>query len=290
VDKKMPAKILNGTELANKIKGELKIVVSEMKDHGINPGLAVVIVGNDPASRVYVNFKKRDCSEIGVESYEYALSENTSEEELINLIKKLNKDPKVNGILVQLPLPKHINEDKVIFEIDPLKDADCFHPVNVGKLMIGKPEFMPCTPAGVIELLVENGIEIEGKDCVVVGRSNIVGKPQALLLLAKNGTVTVCHSKTKNLDEVCKRADILILAIGRPEIIKGSAVKQGAVVIDVGVNRLDDNRLVGDVEFSTASEVASAITRVTGGVGPMTRAILMKNTVKAAKLQYSDKF
>jgi methylenetetrahydrofolate dehydrogenase (NADP+) / methenyltetrahydrofolate cyclohydrolase len=286
----MPAKILNGTELANKIKAELKVVVSKMKDHGINPGLAVVIVGNDPASRVYVNFKKRDCAEIGVESFEYALSENISEEELINLIKKLNKDPKVNGILVQLPLPKHINEDKVIFEIDPLKDADCFHPVNVGKLMIGKPEFMPCTPAGVIELLVENGIEIEGKDCVVVGRSNIVGKPQALLLLAKNGTVTVCHSKTKNLDEVCKRADILILAIGRPEIIKGSAVKPGAVVIDVGVNRLDDNRLVGDVEFSTASEVASAITRVTGGVGPMTRAILMKNTVKAAKLQNSDKF
>jgi methylenetetrahydrofolate dehydrogenase (NADP+) / methenyltetrahydrofolate cyclohydrolase len=290
VDKKMPAKILNGTELANKIKAELKVVVSEMKDLGINPGLAVVIVGNDPASRVYVNFKKRDCAEIGVESFEYALSENISEEELINLIKKLNKDPKVNGILVQLPLPKHINEDKVIFEIDPLKDADCFHPVNVGKLMIGKPEFMPCTPAGVIELLVENGIEIEGKDCVVVGRSNIVGKPQALLLLAKNGTVTVCHSKTKNLDEVCKRADILILAIGRPEIIKGSAVKPGAVVIDVGVNRLDDNRLVGDVEFSTASDVASAITRVTGGVGPMTRAILMKNTVKAAKLQNSDKF
>lgn len=286
----MPAKILNGTELANKIKAELKIVVSAMKNHGINPGLAVVIVGNDPASRVYVNFKKRDCAEIGVESFEYALSENTSEEELINLIKKLNKDPKVNGILVQLPLPKHINEDKVIFEIDPLKDADCFHPVNVGKLMIGKPEFLPCTPAGVIELLVENNIEIEGKDCVVVGRSNIVGKPQALLLLAKNGTVTVCHSKTKNLDEVCRRADILILAIGRPEIIKGSAVKQGAVVIDVGVNRLDDNRLVGDVEFSTASEVASAITRVTGGVGPMTRAILMKNTVKAAKLQNSDKF
>lgn len=286
----MSAKILSGTDLAKKIKDELKNTVTEMKNKKVNPGLAVVIVGGDPASRVYVNFKKKDCSEIGIESFEYALDEKVSEEELIALIKKLNKDPKVNGILVQLPLPKHINEDKIIFEIDPMKDADCFHPVNVGKLMIGKPEFLPCTPAGVIELLIENGIEIEGKECVVVGRSNIVGKPQALLLLAKNGTVTVCHSKTKNLNEVCSRADILILAIGRPEIIKGSAIKPGAVVIDVGVNRLDDNKLVGDVEFSSASIVASAITKVTGGVGPMTRAILMKNTVKAAKLQNPDKF
>ena len=286
----MSAKVLNGTELAKKIKVELKAVVSVMKHSDINPGLAVVIVGNDPASRVYVNFKKKDCAEVGIESFEYALEEKTSEEELITLIKKLNKDPKVNGILVQLPLPKHINEDKVIYAIDPLKDADCFHPVNVGKLMIGKPEFLPCTPAGVIELLMENGIQIEGKECVVVGRSNIVGKPQAIMLLAKNGTVTVCHSKTKNLDEVCKRADILILAIGRPEIIKGNAIKPGAVVIDVGVNRLADNSLVGDVEFSSASEVASAITRVTGGVGPMTRALLLKNTVKAAKLQNPKKF
>jgi methylenetetrahydrofolate dehydrogenase (NADP+) / methenyltetrahydrofolate cyclohydrolase len=285
----MSAKILNGTELAKKIKNELKEIVSEMKNNGINPGLAVVIVGNDPASRVYVNFKKKDCSEIGVESFEYALDENTSEDELISLIRRLNKDSKVNGILVQLPLPKHINEDKIIFEIDPLKDADCFHPVNVGKLFIGKPEYLPCTPAGVIELLIENEIEIEGKECVVVGRSNIVGKPQAILLLAKNGTVTVCHSKTKNLMEVCRRADILILAIGRPEIIKGNAVKPGAVVIDVGVNRLSDNRLVGDAEYSSVSEVASALTRVTGGVGPMTRAILMKNTVKAAGLQYAPK-
>jgi methylenetetrahydrofolate dehydrogenase (NADP+) / methenyltetrahydrofolate cyclohydrolase len=203
---------------------------------------------------------------------------------LIKLIEQLNKDPKVNGILVQLPLPEHINEDNVIFAIDPSKDADCFHPVNVGKLMIGKPEFLPCTPGGVMELLEEHNIEISGKECVVVGRSNIVGKPQAILLLSKNGTVTVCHSRTKDLDEVCRRADILIVAVGKAEIVKANAVKPGAVVIDVGVNRIGDKKLVGDVEFDTVSEIASAITRVTGGVGPMTRAMLLKNTVKAAKL------
>lgn len=281
----MGAKILSGTELAKKIKNELKEDISKMKMEGINPCLAVVIVGSDPASRIYVNFKKNDCAEVGIESLEFALDGDTSEQELVTLIKKLNNDLRVNGILVQLPLPKHINEDNIISAINPLKDADCFHPINVGKLMIGKPEFLPCTPAGVIELLDENGIEISGKECVVVGRSNIVGKPQAILLLTRNGTVTICHSKTKNLDEVCKRADILIVAAGRAEFIKGKAVKPGAVVIDVGVNRVDEKKLVGDVEFSSASEVASAITRVTGGVGPMTRAMLLKNTVKAARLQ-----
>ncbi|HEX3027775.1 MAG TPA: bifunctional 5,10-methylenetetrahydrofolate dehydrogenase/5,10-methenyltetrahydrofolate cyclohydrolase, partial [Clostridia bacterium] len=223
--------------------------------------------------------------ENGIESYEYALDAKTTEEELISLIHKLNKDPKVSAILVQSPVPGHINEDNIIFEIDPNKDADCFHPVNVGKLMTGKPEFMPCTPAGVMELLEENGIEVAGKECVVVGRSNIVGKPQAIMLLSKNGTVTICHSKTKNLNEVCKRADILVAAVGKAEMIKADAVKPGAVVIDVGVTRLPNNKLAGDVEFSTVSQIASAITKVTGGVGPMTRAILMKNAVKAAKLQ-----
>lgn len=281
----MSAKILNGTELAKKIKSELKVTVEEMKSKGVNPCLAVVIVGNDPASRSYVDFKKKDCAEIGIESIEYALEESTTEEELIRLIETLNNDEKVSAILVQLPLPKHINEDRVIFAINPLKDADCFHPVNVGKLMVGKPEFMPCTPAGVIELLNENGIEIAGKECVVVGRSNIVGKPQAILLLSKNGTVTVCHSRTKDLEEVCKRADILIAAVGKAEIIKESFVKPGAVVIDVGVNTNEEGKKVGDVDFNAVSEIASAITKVTGGVGPMTRAVLMKNTVKAAKLQ-----
>ncbi|MCX8130641.1 MAG: bifunctional methylenetetrahydrofolate dehydrogenase/methenyltetrahydrofolate cyclohydrolase FolD [Clostridia bacterium] len=281
----MGAKVLSGTDLAKKIKESLKEEVGQLKQNGVNTGLAVVIVGNDPASRLYVDFKKKDCEEVGIQSFEYALAEETTEEELINLIERLNKDPKVNGILVQSPLPPHINEDNVIFAINPLKDADCFHPVNVGKLMIGKPDFLPCTPAGVIELLEEHNIEISGKECVVVGRSNIVGKPQAIMLLNKNGTVTVCHSRTKDLDEVCRRADILVVAVGKAEIVKANAVKPGAVVIDVGVSRLENNKLVGDVEFSTVSEKASAITRVTGGVGPMTRAILLKNTVKAARLQ-----
>lgn len=281
----MGANILSGTELAKKMKLEMKNEVDKMRAEGITPCLAVIIVGGDPASRIYVNFKKNDCAEVGIESLEYAMGENTTESELIGLIEKLNNDSKVNGILVQLPLPKHINEDNVINSINPQKDADCFHPTNVGKLMTGKPEFLPCTPAGVIALLDESGIEIAGKECVVVGRSNIVGKPQAILLLSRNGTVTICHSRTKNLDEVCKRADILVVAVGRAEFIKGTAVKPGAVVIDVGVNRVDEKKLVGDVEFSSVSEVASCITKVTGGVGPMTRAMLLKNTLKAVKLQ-----
>jgi methylenetetrahydrofolate dehydrogenase (NADP+)/methenyltetrahydrofolate cyclohydrolase len=281
----MPAKVLNGTELAAKVKAELKKKIEDLKEKGINPGLAVIIVGDDPASRVYVNHKKNDCAEIGVKSFEYALPASTTEEELLGLIETLNNDNTVNGILVQLPIPKHINEDKVIAAINPEKDADCFHPVNVGKLMIGNPVFLPCTPAGVVELLEENNIDIAGKNCVVVGRSNIVGKPQAILLLAKNATVTICHSKTKNIEEICRSADILVVAIGRAEFIKPEYVKPGAVVIDVGVSRGADGKLVGDVQFAAVSEIASAITKVTGGVGPMTRAMLMKNTYKAALIQ-----
>ncbi len=281
----MSAKVLNGTELAAKVKAELKAKIDELKLKGINPGLAVIIVGDDPASRVYVNHKKNDCAEIGIKSFEYALPSSTSEEELLGLIETLNNDAAVNGILVQLPIPKHINEDKVIAAISPKKDADCFHPMNVGNLMIGKPEFLPCTPAGVVELLEENNIDISGKNCVVVGRSNIVGKPQAILLLAKNATVTICHSKTANIQEVCKNADILVVAIGKAEFIKPEYVKPGAVVIDVGVSRGADGKLVGDVQFAEVCEIASAITKVTGGVGPMTRAMLMKNTYKATLLQ-----
>jgi 5,10-methylene-tetrahydrofolate dehydrogenase/Methenyl tetrahydrofolate cyclohydrolase len=281
----MSAKVLNGTELAAKVKAELKAKIDDLKTKGINPGLAVIIVGDDPASRVYVNHKKNDCAEIGVKSFEYALPATTSEKELLGLIDTLNNDPAVNGILVQMPIPKHINEDKVIAAINPEKDADCFHPMNVGNLMIGKPEFLPCTPAGVVELLEANNIEIAGKHCVVVGRSNIVGKPQAILLLAKNATVTVCHSKTANIQEICRSADILVVAIGKSEFIKPEFVKPDAVVIDVGVSRGADGKLVGDVQFAAVSEIASAITKVTGGVGPMTRAMLMKNTYKAALVQ-----
>ena len=281
----MSAKVLNGTELAAKVKAELKVKVEALREKGINSGLAVIIVGDDPASRVYVNHKKNDCAEIGIKSFEYALPASTSEEELLELIDTLNNDSSVNGILVQLPLRKHINEDRVIAAINPEKDADCFHPVNVGNLMIGKPQFLPCTPAGVVELLEANNIQIEGKHCVVVGRSNIVGKPQAILLLAKNATVTICHSKTANIADICRSADILVVAIGKAEFIKPEYVKPGAVVIDVGVSRGADGKLVGDVQFSTVSEIASAITKVTGGVGPMTRAMLMKNTVKATLLQ-----
>ncbi len=281
----MSAKVLSGTELAGKVKAKLKEELEALKLKGINSGLAVIIVGNDPASRVYVNHKKNDCAEIGIKSFEYALPESTSEEELLGLIETLNNDDNVNGILVQLPIPKHINEDKVIAAINPLKDADCFHPVNVGNLMIGKPVFLPCTPAGVVELLEENNIEIQGKNVVVVGRSNIVGKPQAILLLAKNATVTICHSKTVNIQEFCANADILVVAMGKAEFIKPEYVKPGAVVIDVGVSRGADGKLVGDVQFGTVSEIASAITKVTGGVGPMTRAMLMKNTVNATLIQ-----
>ena len=248
-----------------------------------------MIVGDDPASRIYVNSKKKNCEELGIYSEEYALPGETSEKELLELIDKLNKKHDVSGILVQLPLPKHINEENIINAIDPKKDVDAFHPVNVGKIMVGNYDFVPCTPAGVMELIKESGIEIAGKECVVVGRSNIVGKPQAMLLLHQNGTVTICHSKTKNLKEVVKRADIVVAAVGRPKFITADMIKPGAVVIDVGINRLADKKIVGDVDFEECEKVAGAITPVPGGVGPMTIAMLMRNTVKAAIIQNDNR-
>lgn len=271
--------------MSQRIKDELKEKVKKLKNDNIFPGLAVIIVGDDPASRVYVNSKKKACEEIGIYSQEYALPENTTQDELLELVEKLNGDTKINGILVQLPLPSHIDEEAVINAISPKKDVDAFHPVNVGKIMIGNYDFLPCTPAGVMELIKESGIDISGKECVVVGRSNIVGKPQAMLLLHQNGTVTICHSRTKDLAEKTKNADILIAAVGKPNFITGDMIKEGAVVIDVGINRIAPKKLVGDVDFESAEKKASAITPVPGGVGPMTIAMLMKNTVKAAIIQ-----
>lgn len=279
------AKILSGKEVSARIKSELRDEVAELKTKGIFPGLAVVIVGNDPASRVYVNSKKKACEELGIYSEEHALGAEATEAELLALIDALNKKDEVNGILVQLPLPKHINEENIINAIDPKKDVDAFHPVNVGKIMIGNYDFVPCTPAGVMELIHESGIEVAGKECVVVGRSNIVGKPQAMLLLHENGTVTICHSRTKNLKEAVSRADIVVAAVGKPNFITGDMIKEGAVVIDVGINRIAEKKLVGDVDFESASKKAAAITPVPGGVGPMTIAMLMRNTVKAAIIQ-----
>lgn len=276
----MAAQILDGKALSAKIKENL---AEEIKEKGIKPGLAVIIVGNDPASRVYVNNKKKACEVCGIYSEEHALPESTTEEELLSLIDSLNKRSDIHGILVQLPLPKGIDSEKVLLKIDHRKDVDAFHPVNVGKIMIGDYDFLPCTPAGVMELIHLTGIEVSGKECVVVGRSNIVGKPQAMLLLHENGTVTICHSRTKNLAEVCRRADILVAAVGKPRFITADMVKDGAVVIDVGMNRVD-GKLCGDVDFDEVSKKASAITPVPGGVGPMTIAMLMKNTVRAAQL------
>ncbi len=281
----MAAKLLDGKSLAADIREGLRLEVEELKREGRAPGLAVVIVGDDPASRRYVNNKKKACEHVGITSYEYALSGETTQEELLALVDKLNKDDNIDGILVQLPLPSHLDEKTVIYNIDPKKDVDAFHPFNVGKIMIGEPIFAPCTPAGVMELIKLTGIEVSGKECVVVGRSNIVGKPQSMLLLAENGTVTVCHSKTKDLAEVTKRADILVAAVGKAKLIKGDMVKKGAVVIDVGMNRLEDGTWSGDVDFEEVKEVASAITPVPGGVGPMTIAMLMKNTVTAYKIK-----
>lgn len=281
----MPANIIDGKSIAKKVKNEISLKTSQLRQKGIIPGLAVVIVGNDPASRVYVNSKKKACDEVGFYSEEYALPETISQIELVNLVKVLNDKPDINGILVQLPLPAHIDEQQIIHTINPLKDVDAFHPFNVGKIMIGNPDFLPCTPAGVMELIYSTGMSIEGKHCVVVGRSNIVGKPMSMLLLSKNGTVTICHSKTKNIKEICKSADILVSAVGRPCMITADMVKEGAVVIDVGINRLEDGRLCGDVDFDAVSRKASYITPVPGGVGPMTIAMLMKNTLKACELQ-----
>ena len=278
------AKLLMGKEISKRIKQEIAEEVKILKTEGINPGLAVIIVGDDPASRVYVNNKKKACEECGIYSEEYALSANTTQDELLELIDTLNKKSDISGILVQLPVPKHIDEETIINAIDPKKDVDAFHPVNVGKIMVGNYDFVPCTPAGVMELIKESGVEVSGKECVVVGRSNIVGKPQAMLLLHQNGTVTICHSRTKDLKEKTKQADILVAAVGIPNFIKGDMIKEGAVVIDVGINRLADKTLCGDVEFESAQKVAGAITPVPGGVGPMTIAMLMKNTVKAARV------
>lgn len=278
------AQILSGKEISARIKEELKKDTELLKEKGIFPCLAVIIVGDDPASRVYVNNKKKACEEIGIVSREYAFSKETSEKEILDLIDELNIDSYVSGILVQLPLPEHISEEKVIAKISPSKDVDAFHPINVGKIMTGNYDFLPCTPAGVMELIKESGVEIKGKECVVVGRSNIVGKPMAMLLLHQNGTVTICHSKTKNLKEKTKNADVLVVAVGRPNFITGDMIKEGAVVIDVGINRLENKKLVGDVEFETAQNIAGAITPVPGGVGPMTIAMLMKNTLKAAEI------
>jgi len=278
------AKILDGKAVSQRVKNALKDETEKfVEKYGIRPGLAVVIVGDDPASRVYVNSKKKACAEIGYYSEEHALPESTTEGELLSLVEKLNGDEKIHGILVQLPLPKHIDEEKIINAINPKKDVDAFHPVNVGKIMIGNFDFLPCTPAGVMELINEAGIDLTGKNCVVVGRSNIVGKPQAMLLLHKNATVTICHSKTKNIKEITKNADVLVAAVGRAQMFDGDYIKDGAVVIDVGMNRLENKKLVGDVDFESAEKKASYITPVPGGVGPMTIAMLMKNTLTAAK-------
>ena len=280
------AQIIDGKAVSAAVKQEVADETAKLRDEkGLKVGLAVVIVGNDPASRVYVNNKKKACEAVGFQSYEYALDENTTQEQLLDLVNVLNCDDRVNGILVQLPLPKHIDEKAVINAISPDKDVDAFHPINVGKIMIGEYSFLPCTPAGVMRLIESTGTDITGKQCVVIGRSNIVGKPQAMLLLQKNGTVTICHSKTKNLKEICLGADILVVAIGRANFVTGDMIKEGAVVIDVGMNRLENGKLCGDVEFESAEKKASFITPVPGGVGPMTIAMLMKNTLTAAKQQ-----
>ncbi|WMJ88323.1 bifunctional methylenetetrahydrofolate dehydrogenase/methenyltetrahydrofolate cyclohydrolase FolD [Anaerocolumna sp. MB42-C2] len=277
------ALIIDGKKVSQDIKDELKDKVSVFKSQGIQITLAVIQVGNDPASGVYVGNKKKACEYIGIRSLAYELPEATTEAELLNLVKELNLRDDVNGILVQLPLPKHINEDLVIQTIAPDKDVDGFHPQSVGALSIGQKGFVSCTPSGVIQLLKRSGIKIEGKECVVIGRSNIVGKPMALLLLRENGTVTICHSKTANLKEVTRRADILIVAIGKPRFINQDYIKEGAVVIDVGIHRDENNKLCGDVDFNSVVDHVSAITPVPGGVGPMTIAMLMNNCVESIR-------
>ncbi len=279
------AKLIDGKAISAQIKEECKEKVAKMKADGIEVTLAVIQVGNDPASTIYVGNKKKACEYIGIRSLAYELPEETTQEELLKLIEELNARKDVNGILVQLPLPGHIDEEKVLDAIHPSKDVDGFHPQNVGALCIGKPGFVSCTPAGIIQLLKRSDIEIAGKECVVIGRSNIVGKPMALLLLRENGTVTVTHSRTKDLKEVTKRADILVVAIGKPKMITADYVKEGAVVIDVGIHRNENNKLCGDVDFENVEPHCSAITPVPGGVGPMTIAMLMNNCVESVSLQ-----
>ncbi len=279
------ALIIDGKKISGEIKEELKEKVAKLSADGVTITLAVVQVGSDPASTVYVGNKKKACEYIGIHSLSYELPEDTTQEELLALIDKLNSDPKVSGILVQLPLPSHIDEDLIIKTIDPVKDVDGFHPQNVGALSIGQEGFVSCTPAGIIQLLKRSNIDIEGKECVIIGRSNIVGKPMALLMLRENATVTICHSRTKNLKEVAKRADILIVAIGKPRFVNREFIKEGAVVIDVGIHRDVDNKLCGDVDYADVIDHVSAITPVPGGVGPMTIAMLMYNCVETVKLQ-----
>ncbi|MBO4702795.1 MAG: bifunctional methylenetetrahydrofolate dehydrogenase/methenyltetrahydrofolate cyclohydrolase FolD [Lachnospiraceae bacterium] len=279
------AELIDGKLISAQIKDECKEKVALLKEKGIEVTLAVIQVGEDPASSVYVSNKKKACEYIGANSLSYNLKEDSTQEELLELIDKLNNDDKVNGILVQLPLPKHFNEDEVIRRINPDKDVDGFHPINVGRLSIGEKGFVSCTPAGIIELLKRSNVEIEGKECVIIGRSNIVGKPMSMLMLRENATVTVCHSRTKNLSNVTKRADILIVAIGKPRMIDASYVKEGATVIDVGIHRVDPNskKLCGDVDFESVEPVAGKITPVPGGVGPMTIAMLMSNLVNSVE-------
>lgn len=279
----MAAKIIDGKKISEELKETIKVEVGKLKEKGITPGLAVVLVGENPASKVYVKNKKKACENVGIYSEEHTLPEKTTQEELLSLVEKLNKDSNIHGILVQLPLPKHIDSDTILKAIAPSKDVDGFHPYNIGMLLIGKPIFIPCTPYGIMKMIEHSGISIEGKTAVVVGRSNIVGKPVALLLMHKNATVTVCHSKTKDLNEVCRRADILVAAIGKPRMIKADMVKEGAIVIDVGINRLDDGSLVGDVDYEEVSKKAGWITPVPGGVGPMTITMLLNNTLEAAR-------
>lgn len=288
------AKILSGKELAEKMRQEMKSEIDELKTHhNLVPGLAVVLIGDNPASLSYVKGKEKACARVGILSREYKFDADYKEEQLLKLIRELNNDPLIHGILVQLPLPDHINEEEILYAIDPTKDVDGFHPVNIGKMMIGAPSFLPCTPHGIQQLLLRNNIEISGKHVVIVGRSNIVGKPLAMILVQKNpganATVTMCHTRTKNMAEITKLADILVVAAGRPHTVNAGMVKQGAVVIDVGVNRIEDKtkkrgyRLIGDVEFDEVSEKASAISPVPGGVGPMTITMLLHNTIQSAK-------
>ena len=280
-------KLIDGKAISAAIRAEIAQDVKKLKaEKGITPGLAVIIVGEDPASKVYVRNKHRACEEVGFRSLGYELPAETTEEELLALVEKLNRDDEVHGILVQLPLPRHLDEEKILLAIDPSKDVDAFHPSNVGRIMIGNYSFLPCTPAGVMELLRRSGIDVSGKECVVVGRSNIVGKPMAMLLLQANGTVTICHSRTRDLASVCRRADILVCAIGKPKFFTADMVKPGAVVIDVGINRGEDGKLCGDVDFEAVEPLASYITPVPGGVGPMTITMLLQNTLTAAMARH----
>lgn len=279
------AQKIDGKAIAAACRGDIRERVSQMKGRGISVGLAVIIVGEDSASKVYVANKHKACADAGIESFQYALPEQTTQEELLALVSQLNDDRRVNGILVQLPLPKHIDETAIIHAIDPRKDVDAFHPANVGKIMIGDYDFLPCTPAGVMTLLDKSGIEIAGKHCVIIGRSNIVGKPQAMLMLHRHATVSICHSRTKNLSQITRQADILIAAVGRAKFVTADMVKEGAVVIDIGINRDENGKLCGDVDFAQVEPKVSHITPVPGGVGPMTITTLLENTLRAAQIQ-----